>query len=230
MQPEDVQKAADSALKWVDEQMTTGRSGGRGLDRIEPAGPQRLHEQQGAGARGADDVLGRRRHRVRGRRRQHRGHRRGDQHAPPTTARRSTPSAQELDTFNNDVRLRALKTLAEALEADSTEEGDHLFQLRACSATAPTIRSSCAPRSTPPSAPTSRSIPVDSRGLQADRARRQRAAGQPRRRRARSPVEAWRISSRSCRRSRRRCRRWRPTPAARRSPTRTTSARRSPRS
>ena len=37
------------------------------------------------------------------------------------------------------------------------------------------------------------------------RARRQRAPGQPRRRRARSPAAAWRSSSRSSRRSRRRC-------------------------
>ncbi len=55
-----------------------GPGGGR-LNRIDPAGPQRLHEQQGAGARDVDEVLGDRRHRVRGRRRQHRGHRRGDQ-------------------------------------------------------------------------------------------------------------------------------------------------------
>ena len=62
------------------------------------------------------------------------------------------------------------------------------------------------------------------------RAGRQRAAGQPRRRGARSRAAAWRSSSRASRRSRKRCSRWPPTRAGRRSPTPTTSARRSTRS
>ena len=94
-----------------------------------------------------------------------RGHRRSDT-AQPTTRRRSTSSAQELDTFNNDVRLRALKTLAEALAPIQQKKAilyfssgmqrngtDNQVELRAAVNAA--VRANVA------------IYPVDSRGLQA---------------------------------------------------------------
>ena len=72
-----------------------------------------------------------------------------------------------MDMFNNDVRLRALKALAETLRADRAEEGRSCISAPACSAAAKTTRSSCARRSTPRSARTSSIYPVDTRGLQA---------------------------------------------------------------
>ena len=71
--------------------------------------------RQGTRPCGAHGVLGGRRHGVRGRGREHGGDRRSGRRGRPTIRRPRTSSAQELDTFNNDVRLRALKTLAEAL-------------------------------------------------------------------------------------------------------------------
>ena len=53
MQPEDVQKAADSALKWVDEQMTPADLVAVASIGIEPSGPHATSRAQGAGACGA---------------------------------------------------------------------------------------------------------------------------------------------------------------------------------
>ena len=111
-------------------------------------------------------VLGSRRHGVRGRRREHAGDRRGHSHRRPTTRRPTDVSAQELDTFNNDVRLRALKTLAEALAPIQQKKAilyfssgmqrngtDNQVELRAAVNAA--VRANVA------------IYPVDSRGLQA---------------------------------------------------------------
>ena len=138
-------------------------------------------------------------------------------------------STQELDTFNNDMRLRGDQDDLRQPACRSSRRRRSCTSAPACSATAPTTRSNCARRSTRAAAPTSSINPVDSRGLQAIVARRQRAGRAAAAASARSRAAAWRSSSRSWRRSRRRCRRSPPTPAARRLPTRTTSARRSTR-
>jgi VWFA-related protein len=113
MQPEDVQKAADSAVKWVNEQMTPAdlvavASIGSSLQVLTDFTSDKEQVQSAlqtfSGASGtafasvdastaATDEA-------------------ASQIDDTTTA---DASAQELDTFNNDVRLRALKTLAEAL-------------------------------------------------------------------------------------------------------------------
>ena len=77
MQPDDVQKAVDGAMKWVDEQMTPADLVAVASIELEPSGADRLHEQQGARAPGAVRVLRDRRDGVCGRRCQHRGNRRG---------------------------------------------------------------------------------------------------------------------------------------------------------
>ena len=114
MQPEDVQKAADAAIKWVDEQMTTAdlvavASVGSTLQVLSDfsGDKEQVHAVLTAfsGADGTafaavdastaatDEAAG----------------------GQTTDSTAADVSAQELDTFNNDVRLRALKTLAEAL-------------------------------------------------------------------------------------------------------------------
>jgi VWFA-related protein len=113
MQPEDVQKAIDSASEWVNEQMTTAdlvavASIGSGLQVLTDftSDKERLRTVLGAFAAtdgtaytavdastaATDDA------------------------AQAATEAAADSSAQELDTFNNDVRLRALKALAEALQ------------------------------------------------------------------------------------------------------------------
>ena len=141
---------------------------------------------------------------------------------PPPPDDTTSQDTTDMDMFNNDVRLRALKTLAETLSADRAEEGDPLLQRR-----------HAAERRRQPG----RAARGDQR-----RGPRQRldlsgrhprpAGGRPRRRRdarragaARrsSPAAAWRSSFRSSRRRRTRWRRSPPTPADARSPTPTTS-------
>ncbi len=113
MQPEDVQKAADSAIKWVNEQMTpadlvavasinsslqvlTDFTNDR--ERVQSA----LATFSGANSTAFGSVDA--------------STAATDEAASQTDETATTDaSAQELDTFNNDVRLRALKTLAEAL-------------------------------------------------------------------------------------------------------------------
>ena len=98
----------------------------------------------------------------------------------PTTRRPPTSSAQELDTFNNDVRLRALKTLAEALAPIQQKKAilyfssgmqrngtDNQVELRAAVNAAVRANVAIYPGRLPRAA--------------GHRARRQRAAGQPRR-------------------------------------------------
>ena len=112
MQPEDVQRAVDSARKYVDEQMSTADLVAVAYDRFEPLGADRLHRRPGDGRRGA---------------RRRSPTPTGPRPRPPAPAplpptkrprqrrRHDSGDAAELDMFNNDVRLRALKTLAEAM-------------------------------------------------------------------------------------------------------------------
>ncbi len=143
----------------------------------------------------------------------------------------------ELDMFNNDVRLRALKTLAETLDADRAEEGDRLLQRRhaaqrrgqpgraARGGERRGARATC--RSTPSTrAVCRRSCPAATRGRWRRRSRWRR---RPWRRRSRSVLRRLRhaavrvagvLAGHAHDASPR-------TPAVRRSRTRTTSARRS---
>ena len=114
MQPEDVQKAIDSANEWVNEQMTTAdlvavASIGSGLQVLTDFTSDKERLRTVLGAFAATD---------------------GTAYTAVDAATATTDeaaqaateaaavdsSAQELDTFNNDVRLRALKALAEALQ------------------------------------------------------------------------------------------------------------------
>jgi len=115
MQPEDVQKAADSALKWVDEQMTAAdlvavASIGSSLQILTDftSSKEQVHAvltsfsaAEGTAFAAVDASTAA-----------------SDETNNTATDDSATvdASAQELDTFNNDVRLRALKTLAEALK------------------------------------------------------------------------------------------------------------------
>jgi VWFA-related protein len=114
MQPEDVQKAVDGAVKWVDEQMTPAdlvavASINSTLQVLTDftSSKERVHQVLSAfsatdgtafasvdASTAATDEANQ---------------------AATSDATTVDQSAQELDTFNNDVRLRALKTLAEAL-------------------------------------------------------------------------------------------------------------------
>jgi VWFA-related protein len=115
MQPEDVQKAVDEAEKWVDEKMTpadlvavaainsslqvlTDFTSNR--ERVRSV-LSRFSATDGTAFDAVDS-----------------GTSSTDQTNQSATSDATTVdvSAQELDTFNNDVRLRALKTLAEALQ------------------------------------------------------------------------------------------------------------------
>ena len=160
MQPDEVQKAADAAVKWVDGQMT-------GADLVEVAAinsslrvltdftSSRERLRSVLSAFSATD---------------------GTAFTPVDASTASADeaaiddsidqSARELDTFNNDVRLRALKTLAEALQPIQQKKAiiyfssgmqrsgtDNQVELRAAVNAA--VRANVA------------IYPVDSRGLQA---------------------------------------------------------------
>ena len=114
MQPEDVQKAVDGAMKWVDEQMTPAdlvavvaiNSSLQVLTDFTSSKPRvrstlsAFSATDGTAFAAVDASTAA-----------------TDQADQAATSDATTvdQSAQELDTFNNDVRLRALKTLAEAL-------------------------------------------------------------------------------------------------------------------
>jgi VWFA-related protein len=113
MQPEDVQKATDSAIKWVTDQMTPAdlvavASIGSSLQILTDFTSDKEQVQSaletfsaasGTAFTAVDASTAA-----------------TDETASQTDDTTTTDvSAQELDTFNNDVRLRALKTLAEAL-------------------------------------------------------------------------------------------------------------------
>ncbi len=165
MQPEDVQKAADSAIKWVNEQMTAAdlvavASIGSSLQILTDFTTSKEQVQSVLAAFSAAE---------------------GTAFAPVDASTAATDeananatddtatvdaSAQELDTFNNDVRLRALKTLAEALKPIQQKKAiiyfssgmqrsgtDNQVELRAAVNAA--VRANVA------------IYPVDSRGLQA---------------------------------------------------------------
>jgi VWFA-related protein len=165
MQPEDVQKAVDSALKWVDEQMTTAdlvavASIGSSLQVLTDftSSKEQVHEAltkfsatDGTAFAAVDASTAA-----------------TDETSNSATDDSTTvdASAQELDTFNNDVRLRALKTLAEALKPIQQKKAiiyfssgmqrngtDNQVELRAAVNAA--VRANVA------------IYPVDSRGLQA---------------------------------------------------------------
>ena len=165
MQPEDVQKAVDSALKWVDEQMTTAdlvavASIGSTLQILSDftSSKEQVHETltkfsatDGTAFAAVDASTA------------------ATDEATNSATDDSTTvdqSAQELDTFNNDVRLRALRTLAEALKPIQQKKAiiyfssgmqrngtDNQVELRAAVNAA--VRANIA------------IYPVDSRGLQA---------------------------------------------------------------
>jgi VWFA-related protein len=115
MEPENIQKAIDAASEWIDRKMTSAdlvavATIGSGLQILTDftSDTERAHaalaklsaasgtafEAVDAGTAATDEAL---------------------QSATDESAA-VDQSAQELDTFNNDVRLRALKTLAEALQ------------------------------------------------------------------------------------------------------------------
>ena len=115
MDPDDVQKAVDGALKWVDGQMTSGdlvavttintslqvlTDFTNSRDRVRAA-LFSLSSADGTAFAAVDASTSA-----------------TDAAAQAATDDSSTvdQSAQELDTFNNDVRLRALRTLADALQ------------------------------------------------------------------------------------------------------------------
>ena len=203
MQPEDVQKAVDGAVKWVDEQMTPAdlvavASIGSSLQVLTDftSSKERVRQVLVRVSRrdGRDGVCGRDASTAS-----------TDEANQAATSDATTvdQSAQELDTFNNDVRLRALKTLAEALAPIQQKKAiiyfssglqrsgtDNQVELRAAVNAA--VRANVA------------IYPVDARGLQAVVPGGSAAAGQPRRpgrvqRAAPSPA-----SSRSWPRSRKR--------------------------
>ncbi len=165
MQPEDVQKAADSAVKWVDGQMTSAdlvavASIGSSLQVLTDftSSKEQVHSvlaafsaAEGTAFAAVDSSTAA-----------------TDEAAANATEDTAAvdASAQELDTFNNDVRLRALKTLAEALKPIQQKKAiiyfssgmqrsgtDNQVELRAAVNAA--VRANVA------------IYPVDSRGLQA---------------------------------------------------------------
>jgi VWFA-related protein len=114
MEPDDVQKAVDGALKWVDEQMTpadlvavavinsrlqvltdftSSKERMRSVLSAFAASDGTAFAPVDASTAATDDAA----------------------QAATDDSTTADPSAQELDTFNNDVRLRALRTLAESL-------------------------------------------------------------------------------------------------------------------
>jgi VWFA-related protein len=115
MQPEDVQKASDAAIKWVDERMTTAdlvavASIGSTLEILTDftSSKEQVHAVLASFSGAESTALGA-----------------VDASTSATDEAQATAtdsaatvdaSAQELDTFNNDVRLRALRTLAESLK------------------------------------------------------------------------------------------------------------------
>jgi VWFA-related protein len=115
MQPEDVQKAADSAIKWVDEQMSPA-------DLVAVASIGSTLQVLGDFTSNKEDV-----HSILSSFSAADGTAFATVDSSTSATDEATnnatddsttvdQSAQELDTFNNDVRLRALKTLAEALK------------------------------------------------------------------------------------------------------------------
>jgi VWFA-related protein len=115
MQPEDVQKAIDAAMKWVDDQMTpadlvavaainsslqvltdftSSKERVRSVLSAFSATDGTAFSAVDSSTAATDDAS----------------------QTATSDATAVDQSAQELDTFNNDVRLRALKTLAEALK------------------------------------------------------------------------------------------------------------------
>ena len=165
MQPEDVTKAADAAIKWVDEQMTPAdlvaiasiKNSLQILTDFTSSKEkvrsvlQSFSATDGTAFAAVDSATAA-----------------TDEAANAATDDATTvdASAQELDTFNNDTRLRALKTLAEALQPIQQKKAilyfsagmqrsgtDNQVELRAAVNAA--VRANVA------------IYPVDSRGLQA---------------------------------------------------------------
>ena len=223
MQPEDVQRAVDSAKKYVDEQMSAGRPRRGGDGRLDAHRADRFHRRSRKGVarrsgRSPTPTAPRRKRRP---------------PAPPrptkpppkrpTTPRRKPPSSTCSTTTCGCARL---KTLAEALSPIEQKKIDPLLQRRHAAqrpgqpgraAIGDQRRRSRQRRRSMPSirAACRRSCPAATRARPADAASRS------------SPAAACSSSSPSSPRRRTRSRRSRPTPAAARSPTRTISARRS---
>jgi VWFA-related protein len=165
MQPEDVQKATDEAIKWVDEKMTAAdlvavATIGSTLQVLSDftSSKEQVHAvlQAFSAADGTAYAT------------VDASTQANDESTSSATSDAVTTdvSAQELDTFNNDVRLRALKTLAEALAPIQQKKAilyfssgmqrngtDNQVELRAAVNAA--VRANVA------------IYPVDSRGLQA---------------------------------------------------------------
>jgi len=114
MQPEDVQKATDEAIKWVNEKMTSAdlvavATIGSSLQILSDFTSDKTQVQSVLQAFSAADGTAFAAVDA--------STQASDEATASATDDSTTTdvSAQELDTFNNDVRLRALKTLAEAL-------------------------------------------------------------------------------------------------------------------
>jgi VWFA-related protein len=112
MQPEDVQRAVDSARKYVDEQMSAAdlvavTTVGSSLTVLTDFTADRARVTAALGALAATDGVAADAPVA--------STAATDEAAAAATDDTATADAAELDMFNNDVRLRALKTLAEAL-------------------------------------------------------------------------------------------------------------------
>ena len=226
MQPEDVQRAVDSATEYVDEKMTPAdlvavATIGTTLDVLTDfTGDARRCPRRSASSR--TPTAPRRRRPTRAR-------------SAPTRAAASAdddddePTTSELDMFNNDVRLRAMRTLAETLTpieqkkaivyfSAGMQRSGHDNQVELRAAVNAAVRANVS------------IYPVDTRGLQAVRARAaaRAAGGRPRRQArvlrrgvAQQFAQLASLAGHARRRSPR-------TPAGARSPTPTISASRSP--
>src|SRR4029450_9557060 len=165
MQPEDAQKAVDAAITWIDTQMTdadlvaVASIGSRLTIQTDFTNSKEdVHVALAALSGGVSTAFGAVDSSTVA----------TDEAAASSTADTSSEdaSAQELDTFNNDVRLRALRTLADALKPIRQKKGsgylragmqrngtDNQVELRA--AVNASVRANVA------------IYPVDARGLQA---------------------------------------------------------------
>ena len=155
MQPDDVQRAVDSAQKYVSEKMSNADmvsvvTVSSSLNVLTDFTADRGKVAKALTTLGYAD---------------------GTAVAPPDASTAATDEAaaaaaddaasdtSDLDMFNNDIRLARAQDGRRHAGADRAEEGNHLLQRRACSAAGRTIRSSSAPQSTPPFAATSPSTP-----------------------------------------------------------------------
>ena len=163
MQPEDVQRAVDSANKYVDKQMSPADLVAVATVGITLSVLTDFTADRAKVARGARHDRLHRRHLDRRRGGEHRGHRRG------RGGRDRRHDDDRRDRTRHVQQRRAAARAEDARRgavADRAEEGDPLLQRRHAAKRRRTTRSSCDRRSTPRCAPTSRSMrstPADCR-------------------------------------------------------------------